>query len=236
MMLCGVDYEAFRTAWTQALRESRLQALHEATETLDTRSLDRSHTIRVEPLGGQDAPPFHVTAVLSWAWDTLNTTRARTCDEDVLTEMLGRDVAGELASEKPCVRVDIKLTASAPYGKPVPLPGRSAWRQWAHETLSRLDDIEPLLPEQPHRENRMGMTEVLAWQGSPIVRTVCSADGELLLGAVELAAGQIIELPRSLDCPDVPDEGPEEQLTQLFTRVRGALMAWTQALDHLRAR
>lgn len=235
-MVRGVDYEAFRTAWTHALRESRLQALHEATETLDTRSLDRSHTIYVEPLGGQDAPPFHVTASLSWAWDTLNTTRARTCDEDVLTEMLGRDVACELVSEKPCVRVDIKLTASAPHGKPMPLPARSAWRQWVNETLSRLHDIEPLLPEQPHRENRMGLTEVLAWQGSPTVRTVCSVNGELLLGAVELAAGQIIELPRSLDCPDVPDEGPEEQLTQLFTRVRAALMAWTQALDHLRAR
>jgi hypothetical protein len=231
-----VDYEAFRTAWSRAHLESRLSALHDATETLNTRSLDRSHTIYLEPLGGQDAPPFHVTATLSWAWDTLNTARARTCDEDVLTEMLGHDGASELVTEKPCVRVDIKLTASAPYGKPLPLPARSAWRQWVHETLSRLDDIEPLLPDEPHRENRMGLTEVLAWQGSPTVRTVCSADGELRLDAVELAAGQIIELPRSLDCPDEPDEGPEAQLTQLFTRVRASLMAWSQALDHLRVR
>jgi hypothetical protein len=47
---------------------------------------------------------------------------------------------------------------------------------------------------------------------------------------------QIIELPRLLDEPDQHDEGPEVELEELFGRVRAALMAWSQALDHLRAR
>src|SRR6187402_169763 len=53
-----VDYEAFRTAWTEALRASRLPLIGiHANETLDTRRLDRSYVIFVEPFGGQDAPP-----------------------------------------------------------------------------------------------------------------------------------------------------------------------------------
>jgi hypothetical protein len=232
-----VTYENFRTAWRDALRESGLSTISPtAVETLDTRSLDRTYAVHVEPLGGQDAPPFHVTAALSWRWDILNTARAQTCDEDVLSEMLGRDGAADLVTEKPCVLVDIKLEASAPHGKPLPLPAKSALRNWVHEMLSRLDSIEPLLPDEPLRENRMGMTEVLAWQGSPQVRTVCTPEGELLLEAVELAAGQIIELPRSLDCPDAPDEDPHAQLTDLFGRVRASLMAWMQTLDHLRSK
>ncbi len=229
-----MHYEAFRAAWNDALRASRLPTVGVyPSETLDTRDLDRNYEVVVEPLGGQDASPFHVTARLSWKWSSLNTVRNATRDEDVLVEMLGRDQASELVIEKPYVPVDIQLRASAPYAKPLPMPGRAAWAKWVRETLQRLDHIEPLLPDEVLRENRMGMTEVLAWQEAPKLKAVCSPNGELSLEAVELSAGQIIELPRSLDCPDELDEAPDEQLTELFARVRASLMAWTQAVDHL---
>lgn len=85
-------------------------------------------TAYVEPLGGQDALPFHVTAKLSWKWDAMNTVRGTTRDEDVLSEPLGRDQAQDLVTEKPCVR-DIKLRASARSsapGTPSPDIGGSA--------------------------------------------------------------------------------------------------------------
>jgi len=232
-----VDYEAFRTAWTEALRASRLPliGLH-ADETLDTRRLDRSYVIYVEPFGGQDAPPFHVTATLSWAWHSTNTVRGTTHDGDVLSEMLGRDQSEDLVTEPPYVRVDIKLSASAPYDKPLPMPSKAAWKAWIHETLERLDRIEPLLPGEVSRENRAGMLEVLAWQESPKARVVCDRNGDLSLESVKIAAGQLIELPRLLDVSDEPDPGPEAQLTDFFARVRASLMAWMQAVDHLRPR
>ena len=235
--IAAVDYETFRALWLEALRNSLLPpiGLH-GTETLDTRNLDRVCTAYVEPLGGQDAAPFHVTAQLSWKWDGLNTVRGTTRDEDVLSEMLGRDQSEDFVTEKPSVRVDIKLRAWTPYDKPLPMPPKAAWSKWAEETVERLDHIEPLLPEEILRENRMGMTEVLGWQGAPKVRAACDPSGVLLLEGVEISAGQLIELPRLLDSPDRLDQGPEAQLAELFGRVRASLTAWMQGLDHLRPR
>jgi hypothetical protein len=230
-----VDYETFRHLWLEALRQCRLptSGLY-GTETLDTRNLDRSYRVYVEPLGGQDAPPFHVTAELSWDWHATNTVRGSRTDGDLLSEMLGRDQIEDLASEKPYLRVDIKLRASAPFDKPLPMPAKAAWAKWVEETMARLARIEPLLPDEVVRENRMGMTEVLGWQGSPTAKVVCGPGGELRLEGVQVAAMQIIELPRLIDNPDERDEGPEVELEDLFGRVRASLMAWMQALDHLR--
>jgi hypothetical protein len=231
-----MDYESFRTAWTRALRDSRLPIIGlYPEESLDTRNLDRKHKVYVEPLGRQDAPPFHVTATLSWTWNNLNTVRGTLRDEDIFVEMLGRDRAAGLMTEKPYVRVDIVLSARAPYDKPLPMPSTAAWAKWIHETIERLDHVEPLLPDETLRENRMGMTEALGWQESPKVTAVCAPSGDLLLEAIEISAGQLIEVPRLLDCPDEPDEDPEEELTDLFGRVKASLCAWMQALDHLRA-
>ena len=230
-----MNYETFRAAWTNALQAARLPTRgFDPTETLDLRRFDRTYEVHVEPLGGQDAPPFHIRATLSWTWNSLNTVRGTTRDEDVLSEMLGRDQTEDLVTEPPYVRVDILLSASAPYDKPLPMPSQAAWAKWVHETVNRLDHVEPLLPDEMFRENRMGMTEVLAWQRAPRAKVVCSATGALLLEAVELSAGQLVALPRLLDCPDEPDDGPEEQLTELFGRVRASLSAWMQAVDHLR--
>jgi hypothetical protein len=46
---------------------------------------------------------------------------------DVLSEMLGRDQAEGLVTEKPCIRVDIKLSARAPYDNPLPTASKAAW-------------------------------------------------------------------------------------------------------------
>jgi hypothetical protein len=140
-------------------------------EQLDTRNLDRSYRVYVEPLGGQDAAPFHVTAALSWVWTATNTVRGTTRDEDVLSEMLGRDQTADLVTEQPCVRVDLKLRAAAPFDKPLPMPAKTQWARWVDEVTGRLNRIEPLLPETV-RENRMGMTEVLGWQGPPTAKVV----------------------------------------------------------------
>ncbi len=230
-----MDYETFRAIWTEALQQSRLPTIgSHATDMLDTRTLDRSHKVYVEPVGGQDAPPFHVTSTLSWRWTALNTSRGIYRDDDTLSEMLGREQTEDLVTERPWVRVDIELSAAAPYDKPLPMPSKAAWANWVRETVERLDRIEPLLPDEVMRENRMGMTEVLAWQSEPKVRVDCRPGGELMLEKVEIAAFQIVELPRLLDEPDRGDEGPEPQLQELFGRVRASLMAWMQAVDHLR--
>jgi hypothetical protein len=129
---------------------------------------------------------------------------------------------------------DDSLSASLPYGKAIPMPAPMAWSKWAREVHGRLERIEPLVPEETTREGRDGRLEILAWQSDPVAKVVCGAAGELRLESVEIAAGQIIELPRHWDDSERnPDVHPAAQLHKLFERVRASLHAWMQALDHL---
>lgn len=185
------------------------------------------------PLGGQDAHPFYVMGTLGWTWGALDTLRGNVGDEGVLKEMLGRERASELVSDRRYIRVDIELTAQAPQGRPLPLPAPSAWKKWHHEIVERLARVEPLLPEETWRANDMGMTEVLAWQSAPAVTTVCDPEGELRLEAVKTSAFQMIELPIVFDGDEGVGERPQQQLAELFARVRAALLAWMQVLNHL---
>ena len=231
-----MNYETFRTAFVEALRDSALLSRAVgSTESLDLQAMDRTYQIVVEPIGGQDAEPFFVSATLSWRWSALHTARARTCEEDVLAEMFGRDARDDGAqTEKPWVRADIKLKASLPWGKPLPMPSTVAWRKWVRETMTRLERIEPLTPEDSVQLDASGRMAVLAWQGEPLVHATCAAAGELKLECVEICAWQAIKLPRVLDDPDqLPDQGPTKQLADMLGRVRAALSAWMQALDHL---
>jgi hypothetical protein len=232
-----VRYEEFKSAWNEALRESRLLlfgGIGGGEETLDLRSMDRHYEVYIEPLGGQRVEPFHVTATLSWRWDAELTARTATTEEDLLRGLLGREGIERIETDRPWLRVDIVLRASTPYGKPLPLPANAIWARWVREAMGRLESIEPMIPEENVREADDGQLEILAWRGQPEVKTVCTAEGELKLESVELAAWQAIELPRQWDDPDrEPDELPHRQLREMFQRVRSALHAWMEVMDHL---
>jgi hypothetical protein len=91
-----------------------------------------------------------------------------------------------------------------------------------------------VVAEKNTREARDGRLEILAWQADPIVKVICGPGGELRLEGVEIAAGQIIELPRHWDDSERKhDEHPAGQVHELFGRVRASLHAWMQAVDHL---
>jgi hypothetical protein len=230
-----MDYDSFRAAWASALRRSGLRRIDlNPTETIDVRSLQRSHETVIEPLGGQDAEPFHVAATVAFDWDALNETRGQHGDDAVLVELVGRDVAPDLLTARRSVRVALTLRARGPYGHPLPMPGPAAWQKWVRETLGRLEDVEPLLPAERWRKEPGGAGDVLAWRGEPKATIVCLPSGELRLEAVETTAGQLIELPRISIDGDEPSGRTEAQLRQLFERLRAALAAWMQAVEHLR--
>lgn len=233
-----MTYDEFKQAWISARRESglRLMSAFEGDESLDFRSLSRSFETFVEPFGGQEAEPFHVAATLGWRWDALHTARSNTTEEDMLTEVLGRErVWGhKVRTERSPMRVDVKLSASLPFGKAIPMPAHSAWTRWTHEVHERLEAVEPLVPEEKTRQARDGMLEILAWQGEPVARVLCGEDGVLKLGAVEVTAFQLLELPRRWDDTDRRDDPhPGPELHEFFARVRASLHAWMQALSHV---
>jgi hypothetical protein len=233
-----LTYDEFKQTWGRALRDSGLPILsaHEGKETLDLRSMDRAFESYVEPLGGQEAEPFHVAATLSWRWDAVATAPTVTTEEDMLTEVLGRErVWGhKVRTERSPLRVDVSLHASLPYDEAIPMPTPSVWSNWAREVHGRLERIEPLVPEKTTREASDGRLEILAWQADPVAKVICGPEGELRLEGVEIAAGQIIELPRHWDDSERKrDEHPAAQLHELFERVRASLNAWMEAVDHL---
>jgi len=97
-----------------------------------------------------------------------------------------------------------------------------------------LEAVEPLVPEERTRQARDGMLEILAWQGEPVAQVLCGEDGILKLGAVEVTAFQLLELPRRWHDTDRRDDPhPAPQLHEFFARVRASLHAWMQALSHL---
>lgn len=229
-----MDYDEFRNTWRHALAASRLSVLSFEVETLELRSAERCFMVHVEPLGGQRTEPFFVSAALSWRWCPLLTARGRICEEDLLTALLGRG-GEELETERPSLRVDVKLRAHAPVGKALPMPGKEAWSRWAREALGRLERVERLLPDEVVEVDGDGRLAILAWQGDPTVRLVCSPAGELRLSEVELSAWQAIDLPRRWDDPArEADEPPDAQIAGLLARVRASLFAWMEVVDHLR--
>lgn len=228
-------YEEFREAFMDALRDSKLRMIGLwPVETIELRSTDRKVEVYVEPIGGSDAEPFHVAATIGWTWRALNTARSVTKEEDMLTELFGRGEADEIAADQPWLRVDVEFRASLPWGQPLPMPSSAVWAAWTREVVGRLERTERLTPEDHVFPNDRGELEVLAWQGSPKAEIACSPTGGLVLEGVTIDAMQLIELPRTLDVGVDPDEGPEAQLGAMFQRIRASLMAWMQALDHLK--
>jgi hypothetical protein len=231
-----MTYDQFKQAWVEALRESMLPTLgvEPVEESLGLRAMERHVRSVVEPFGGQHAGPFHVTAALAYRWDALQTARTATTEEDLLGRLLGREGIRTRRTAHPWLRVDVTLRASTQWGKELALPPPHAWQRWARETLGRLETIEPLLPSQTVREGRGGLPEILAWQGEPELRGLCSPTGDLKLRGVEVAAWQAIEVPRRWDDPARrPDKPPDAQLAAMFKRLRAAMNAWMEALDHL---
>lgn len=231
-----MTYDEFQQAWVQALRESMLPILgvDPVEESLGLRSMERVVKSFVEPFGGQHAEPFHVAAELAYRWDALQTARTATTEEDLLSELLGREGSRRPRTAHPWLRVDVTLRASTQWGKELALPAQPAWQRWARETLGRLESIEPLLPSETLREGRSGLPQILAWQSEPELRVLCSPTGELKLRGIEVATWQAIEVPRKWDDPDRrPDERPDAPLAAMFKRLRAAMNAWMEALDHL---
>lgn len=115
----------------------------------------------------------------------------------------------------------------------MPMPSPDAWARWNRETAGRLDDIERIA-EGDVRKIPPGGHAVLAWQGAPEIKVRGGPGGQLRLEEVEVAAFQGIDLPRQWDDPGrIHDDDPGEQLAAMFKRVKAALFAWGEMVDHL---
>lgn len=82
-----MEYQQFKTALEDSLREAELKPLGQADETIDVRTLGRKYEIEIE-LPMQDAEPFRVAATMWWEWTVIRRKRVGRCVQ------CGRDSAG----------------------------------------------------------------------------------------------------------------------------------------------
>jgi hypothetical protein len=229
-----VKYDDFKAAFCRALDEAGIPVMGSTDENLDLRSMDRRYEVCIEPVGPQDVEPWFVSGKICWNWGSVHTARTASREEDMLVELFGREDAHEMDTRKPALRVDVEMQANLPWGKAIPMPKPHVWASWADEVMTRLEEIERVVPEETSRETSDGMLEILAWQGEPIARVLIAPGGELKLEAIKVTAFQMLELPRIFDDPDRDDDHPRDQLVALFKRVKAAMHAWKDGIDHLR--
>lgn len=137
-----------------------------------------------------------------------------------------------LAVENPWLRVEV--TASTEWGKELALPAAAVWNQWARETLARLESVAPVIPSKKVREGHLGLPEVLTWQSEPELHVLCGPTGGLRLRGIEITTWQAIEVPRKWDHSSRrPDKRPDDQLTDMFKRLRTAMNVWKESMNHL---
>jgi hypothetical protein len=224
-----MNYEQFRAIWYEALTEAGMWSyLAPPTETVDLGNMSRTYQVYVHLAFSQEVKPFHVSARLRWTWDALQAARAETTEEDALMLLLGDERRHE-DTEQPWLRVDVSLSATLPWGSPLPLPEPARWRAWLADVTERL---EPLLPTD--WETRDEEMAIFASRSEPEAEVQPAADGQLYLSGVKLSAWEGIHLPRQWDDPDrARDQDPYEQLADFVERVWEAMDEWNQSLVHL---
>ena len=108
-------YDAFRHSLLLALSEAELYSSWDRpTETIDLATTTRSWKTGVGSGLEQRAEPFHVHGIVSFRWDPLESARTQTTEEDLVSELFGRDDDLPETIERD-LRTDIVLRANLPY-------------------------------------------------------------------------------------------------------------------------
>ena len=226
-------YEDFRDRFDAALRQAGFLNFHltEARETIDISSTDRLWRVWVGQTTGREPEPFHVSGKVSFRWGPSNTSRSHTCEEDLLTELYGRNEYS--ADTVPgLVRVDLSLRATLPYGSTTPMPSPEVWRSWSDSVEAGLDAALPR--EDSDQEHRL-LPTVRGWRSDVEVAARCTEDGDLVLDGVSVSAFRLVPVPRVWDDPEKRERerDGDERLVELAGRIKAAMDEWRGTLVDL---
>jgi hypothetical protein len=198
-------------------------------ETIDLANTVRSWKVSVSRAAPPSAGPFHVSAVIGFEWSPVDAARAYTCEEDLLTELVGRRKR-PLRTERRWTRIDLSLHATLPYGSTKLMPEPHVFGAWAAAVVEKADaaftDVE---------ETKGRVVAILGGHGDLEVHTHCKPDGVVSLTAMAISGFRMVRVPRVWDSPERRDaeRDPREELGRLARKFETALDVWTTSVSEL---
>ena len=171
-------YSEFRDRVEDALQEAGF-FFSDGGRRIETIELADS-VRRWEASAWRDAPPvadpFHLSAVIGFEWGPVDAARAHTCEEDLLTELVGR--RRPLRTAPRWMRIDLSLRASLPYGSKTSMPEPQVFGAW---TTAVVENVDAALTDVEEKNGRI--VAVLGGHGDVDVQVHCNPDGTVSLKA-----------------------------------------------------
>jgi hypothetical protein len=226
-----VQYAEFRDHLEGALREEGLfcNGAGRRVETIDLEHTVRHWKAYVYRATPANAEPFHVSAAIEFNWSPIDAARALTCEEDLLTDLVGRR-ARLPRTERRWTRVDLSLHATLPYGSTAPIPEPAVFGGWTAGVVEKADAAFTHVEERGRR-----IVSVLGGHGDLEMKTYSGPDGLVSLGAVSIAGFRMVRVPRVWDSAErrASDGDPRRGLARLARTFTMALNDWTESISAL---
>jgi len=226
-----VRYAEFRNQLEDALHEAGLffHGTDRRVEAIELGDSVRSWNVHVWRAALRSADPFHVSAAIGFEWSPADAARAYTCEEDLLTELIGRRKR-PTRTERRWIRIDLSLHASLPYGSTTPVPESHVFGAW---TASVVEKADATFTEMEEKQGRI--VAVLGGHGNVEVHAHCKPDGVVSLKALAIAGFRMVRVPRVWDDPARRDaeKDPCDELHRLARRFKSAFDEWTTSVSEL---
>jgi hypothetical protein len=224
-------YEEFRDQLQFALQNVGLlgQRIGNPTETIDLESIERIWKVYILGSSTANTEPFHVTAKIAFNWSPSNSARSYTCEEDLLTELLGR-IKSSSKTEPRFTRVDLELHARLPHGSTSAIPEAQTLGSWADSLRQKLDKV---FRENKWRQGRL--VAVLGALDEVSIESRCDSTGCLSMAGISIAGFRMVRVPRVWDDPVRRDaeKGAAAELLQLAQKFRYSLEEWMAGIAEL---
>jgi hypothetical protein len=193
-------------------------------ETIDLEDTVRHWKVLVHRMTPTQAEPFHVFAAVEFDWSPVDAARAYTCEEDLLTELLGRTRRSP-RTERRWTRVDLSLHATLPYGSTTSIPERQSFGGWTAAVVEKADAAFTHVEEKSGR-----IVAVLGGHGDLEVQAHCSRDGLVSLSGVAISGFRMLRVPRVWDSPErrAAEADSHREFTRLARTFTTALADWTE--------
>ncbi len=224
-------YEEFRDHLQIALRDAGIlrQSYVTTNESIDLKTTTRHLEIYISGPSNPDTEPFYVSAKIAFDWNPFDSARSYTCEEDLLTELLGRGKTPSRIRPRH-TRVDLVLRANLPWGSTAAVPEPRIFGTWAASLRQELDEV---FTESSWRRGQLaailGSLEEIHIDSKP------DSTGRLSIEGLSIKGFRMVRVPRIWDDPDrrEKEKGAGTELARLARKFRYSMEEWNTAIIEL---